>query len=254
MDALELLVRLGEVEPADQAVLDGALDRFAGTVSRGGGHTARFWTHATIIRRPALIGAAAAVTLAVVLSLVLVGNSGVTSRTASSSAARRDLSRQASAASGRAAPVPRQASSVIPAVLTAFSANAGDILQVSKVVTGEGTCCRYRMWISPLEPAPGEHVRSRIQTFTVTGSRLADQQLTYAAPATSRASGTTCGEVFGRPHVVQPPEPGLAGTLTEVSYPGRVWTHATVRVSAATVPASGACWPELHFRERRLSS
>jgi hypothetical protein len=238
MDSLELLVRLGQVEPADQAVLDGAVDRFAEAVSRGD-QSARFTVRPKALRRPALIGAAAAVTLAVVLSLVLAGNSAATSRTAGSFPARHGLSRQPAAESGRAAHVPRQGSSVIPAVLTAFSANSGDILQVSKIVTGEGTCCRYKMWISPLDPAPGATVRSRIQAFTVGGSRLADQQLTYAAPATSPASGTTCGEAFGRPRVVQPPEPGLAGMLTEVNYPGRVWTDTKVRVSAATVPGTG---------------
>jgi hypothetical protein len=184
MDSLELLGRLGEVDPADQAVLDAAMDRFAEAVASSG-HTARFATRTSGWRHRGLLGAAAAVALVVVLGQVILGNSGMTARSAGSHPAQRDLPRQVTAGSGRSGHVPHPGSSVIAAVLTAFSARGGYILQVSKTVTGEGTCCRYRMWIWPLAPTRGQTVRSRIQSFTVSGSRLADQQLTYAAPAPS---------------------------------------------------------------------
>lgn len=138
------------------------------------------------------------------------------------------------------------------AVLAAFSATSDEILMVTKVVRGEGTCCKSIIWISPAGPARGAIVRTRIQTFTTNGSRLSDLALSYSAPARPSArAGVGCGGLFLRPKAALPPAAGIPGRLTEVSYVGHAWVNGNVKVQAATVPSAAALRACLRSRQWR---
>jgi hypothetical protein len=232
MDALELLGRLGQVEPADQAVLDAALRRLDDAARQdlrpaGPGPRAA--------RRTRMLTAVAAgtVVLAAVAVAVAAGRPGVASRAGGSGVTR-------SRARPGVAPVPAPSpgTPTIAAVLTAFSASGSDILMVTKTMRGDfGPLGKTVIWISPAVAAPGAAVTSRILSFTLAGASLSDKELTYAAPRAAPAT-SDCGAVFGRPRVALTPASGVPGTMTFVNYPERLWGKASVAVQPATVPSA----------------
>jgi hypothetical protein len=230
VDTLELLGLLGQVEPADQAVVDRALEQLADVIGPGAGHRApgaRPGRH----RRPvAAIAAAAAVAAAATVAAIAGLGHGNVSRPLPVSQSR---SRSAPAITGGATP-PR---STIAAVLTAFSASRNDILMVTKAVYGQGPCCRAKIWISPAVASPGTTVHSRISNFTLSWRLVGDIAITYTAVAAKPATGGyACEGLFSRPRIVYPPSPGVAGTETFVNYPARLFGQGRVRVEPATVP------------------
>lgn len=250
MDALELLGQLGRVEPADQKVIDVALDRLGEAISLDAGQ-ARTST-AQGRRHPRLVIAASTTALVAAAAIGLIAVLGHSEP----GGLRPSGQHQPGAAAAASAPQPASVthgSPTVAAILTAFSARADDILMVTKVVRGEGTCCKTIMWISPVGPAQGATVRSRILTFSLGGSRLSDTALSYPAPRTAPATaGLGCAQVFGRPKVELPPAAGLPGTMTQVSYPDRIWIQGDVRIQPATVPTAtmlSACLRAGQWRE-----
>jgi hypothetical protein len=239
MDALDLLGRLGQVEPADRAVLEAALDRFARTAAADAVHV-RFDTRARRPRRPGLItSSVGAIALATAASFAAFALSAPRTGAGDSHAASHSEPSKSSASSVRP-PSSAKPEFTISAVLTAFNARRNDVLMVSKTVRGEGSCCKTTIWISPIQPVPGATVRSRILNRSLGGSWLSDMTLTYAEPAAGNpTAGADCSGIFGRPKIVWPPSPGFPGTLTVVSYLSRGWATGKVRVQAPTLP-SGA--------------
>jgi hypothetical protein len=267
MDAIELLGRLGQVEPADQAVVDAALRGLALAARRDTGQdiTAREWPGRPgpraaapgrplrVRRRPRPVTAAvAAVAVAAVAALAVVTGIG-----------RAPLPRPAGARPpGQAHPrpgrvtvsgPPRGTPSRLPtaaAILTAFSRSDSDILRVTKIVTtaGEPTL-KIVIWVWPADGTAGDGtagdgtagdgtVRSRILTFYA-GTRLTDLGLTYPATApTPPVPGWGCDDIFSRPRFAIPPAAGAPGRLTDVSYDTRSWGRATVKVQAANLPTA----------------
>jgi hypothetical protein len=154
------------------------------------------------------------------------------------------------------APPPGADSPAVAAILTAFSASRDDVLMVTKVVRGEGSCCKSVIVIAPAGAAPGAAVRSRVQNFTLAGFPLNDMTLSYRAPA---AAGTqaSCASIFGRPRVTGSPATGLPGTATIVDSLGRRWSAGVVRIRPATVPTAAglaACLRDGRWRELRRSA
>jgi hypothetical protein len=224
MDALERLSQLGQVERVDQAVLDSALQELAGAIRADATCVpARRQTNRRRSTRINAVVTAALASAAVVAGVAWLGHS-VPPRRATS------------------APSPRATSpdsSTMTAVLTAFTASRDDILMVTKIVRGEGTCCKTIMWISPAGSAPGGAVRARIQNLSLGGSRLSDMMLSYTAPATGAAvAGLGCDGIFSRPKLALTPATGIPGNLTLVSYLSRIWVKGKVRVQSATVPSA----------------
>jgi hypothetical protein len=237
MDTLELLARLGQVEPADPEVLDAALRTLADAV--GLDAPAALPAHAArpaprpIWRRPWLAaGTAAAAAVAAVAAVTVAASSG--HPVPVGSGARR-------AGPGPVATAgPSGTAAAVAAVLTAFSANSDDILMVTKTMSGDsGPLGKTVMWVAPAGAAPGTTVRSRILSYSLAGSRQSDQALSYTAPATAPASAG-CDGIFRRPRVVLPPAAGLPGRLTIVNYLARSWSDEAVAVQAATVPSGAA--------------
>jgi hypothetical protein len=233
MDALERLRQLGHVERVDDGVLDAALARLAVTIGADDSPRARRRATRRGSLRPGMLVAAALAAAAVIAAVAWIGHSA----TAIRPAAHRPVSQ------GRSAPareVPGE-SFTLAGVLTAFNARSDDILKVTKIVRGQGTCCKTIIWISPAAPAAGTTVRTRIQNFTIGGSLLSDLTLDYTAPkAASASTEEGCGDIFLRPKVVYPPAPGVPGRLTQVDYFGHMWVKGKVRVQAATVPSAAA--------------
>jgi hypothetical protein len=125
MDAIELLSRLGQVEPADQVVLD------ALTIPAGRGRR-------TNRRSRLLIAGAVAVAAAGVV--VLPGVTGGRPSTPVSSTPRSSI----------------QARSGVGAILTAFTASKNNILIVTKTMAGpEGTLGKTIIWIDPVGAGRG---------------------------------------------------------------------------------------------------
>lgn len=247
MDALELLGQLGDVEPADQAVLDAALQKLADATGRDTGRPGR--PKAWQLRRPRLIiGAAAALATAAAFTILAAGSGQ------SASVNRTGGSRSAGQTQPSAAPAAATGHSpAITAILTAFSADSGDILSVTKTMTGDdGTVGKTVIWVSPAVAAAGTTVRSRITNFTPAGARQADMAITYTAPAAPPArAGTACGAIFGRPRAEPPPATGLPGSLTFVNYLSRIWSTGRVAVQAATLPRTAglrACLKDGQWR------
>ena len=243
MDAFDLLEQLGHVEPVDQAVLDAAVQRLAVAVEQDSGRPGRL-SGPAVRRRGRVIAAAAVAALtaaAAVAAVTGVGRPVPISRD-------RGSHPQAQGRSGgrpgvSAAPTRGAApgSPTVAAVLTAFNASSSDILRVTKIVRGEGSCCKTIIWISPAGSAAGTTVQSRILDFTLSGSRLSDMALAYTAPRMAPATaGASCDDIFGRPRVAPPPGTGLPGMLTVVNYPSHVWAKGDVRVRPATVPSAAA--------------
>lgn len=230
MDALELLRELGQVEPADQVVIDSALHDLALAVRQG---SPNLRTTSRMIRRR-LIVAATAAAISAAGAVIVVGGFG-----RSGSQQPGEVTRSAGVGHGgpsRATP----GASPVTAILTAFSASSNDILMVTKTMRGDhGTLGPTIMWISPAEPGQGTTVHSRILSFSQSGTRRVDEALSYAAAKAAPAiADPGCGTIFSRPRVVSSPAAGVRGTLTFVSYLAHVWGKAAVAVQAATVPST----------------
>lgn len=231
MDALEFLRELGQVEPADQAVIDSALQKLAETV---GQDTPRIPMSSRMIqRRGGLIAAAAVSALAVAGTVAVVGGLARWHSPAPAGVSR------SAGARDRGVPRATPGAGPVAAILTAFSASRNDILMVTKTMSGDyGTLGPTVIWLSPAEPLPGTTVRSRILSFSLAGARQADQALAY--PVSAAAPATTvpaCGTIFSRPRVAFFPAAGVRGTLIAVSYQAHAWAKARVAVQAATVPS-----------------
>jgi hypothetical protein len=235
VDVIELLSKAGAVEPADPDVLEAALRKVAEAAGRQSRQTRV--PRRTVLRSPRLIAAAAAAVLAAAGSLAVVTrlDHDVHAGSGPAGSARSAVAPFASARASARPPT-------IAAILTAYSASGGDILKVTKTMSGDdGTLGETIIWISPADAAPGTVVRSTIQQFTLAGGVQADTALSYTAPTTAPVvAGSGCGEIFGRPRAVAPGTPGIPGTLTAVNYLGRVWTKGSVTVQAATVPGAAA--------------
>jgi hypothetical protein len=243
VDVLEFLEQLGQVEPVDQAVLDAALHKLAESGEQGSGRRVRPGRRATS-QRGRVIAAAAAAALTVAAAFAAV--TGVWRPVpVPGSGGSHPHARERSRGVPGVSVVPTRGTSAgspaVAAVLTAFDASSNDILRVTKIVRGEGTCCRTIMWISPAAPASGTNVQSRILTFTLSGSRLSDMALAYTAPQSAPAiAGATCGGIFGRPRVAPSSAEGSPGKLTAVNYLSRMWLQSDVRVEPATLPSAAA--------------
>lgn len=241
MDSLERLRQAGHVEPVDHAVLDAALQKLGEAIGHDERHVP---TSSRAARRRtglvvAAVSVAALITAATFAALSVLGDSGRSTRLAGSQGPAQ--SRLAPAASARPSDSISSGSPTIAAILTAFSASHNDVLMVTKTVVGEGTCCKSIIWISPAEPTPGATVHSRIQNFSLAGSRLADMGLSYTAPVAGAATaGGNCDAIFVRPKPVLPPATGVPGTFLEVNYPSRAWVEGDVHIQAATVPSAAA--------------
>ncbi len=243
MDALELLEQLGQVAPADQAVLDAALQKLAESVEQDSGLRVRPSGRAVRRRGRVIAVAAVAVLAAAAAFAVVTGVWRPVPITPSEGSHPQVQGRSGGAPAVSAAPAggTSPGSPTVAAVLTAFKASSSDILRVTKVVRGEGTCCATIIWISPAGAAAGSTVESRILTSTLSGSRLSNMTLAYtAAPTTPATAGASCDGIFGRPRVAPPPARGLPGTLTVVNYPAHAWAKGDVRVQPATVPSAAA--------------
>jgi hypothetical protein len=249
MDALERLRQAGQVERVDQAVLDEALKELAVAISgdarciSAAGVCSRGKARRRRSRRVTVTAAAAALAAAAVFAAVAwLGHS--VPAIGPGKARPTSQGRSGTASHG---------SFSMAAILTAFTASSDDILMVTKIVHGEGTCCKTLMWISPARSAPGTAVRTRIQNFSTGGSRLSDAALSYTAPAAAPGvAGGGCDGIFLRPRVVFSPATGTPGRLTEVNYPGRVWGAANVRVQPATLPSEAplrACLKNGQWRD-----
>lgn len=244
MDALDALARLGEVRPADPAVLDAALARLEEAI----GHDRRFARPRTRVSRrgPVLVAAAvvAAMISAAATFVVVTRLDRPVSRDHAASAAQASHGKIGTEpfSPARIAATTSSGPRAIAAVLTAFSASAGDILVVTKTMRGEfGTLGKTTIWLSPAQAAPGSAVRSRILTLTLSGARQLDVGLTYMAPAARQAGqGGACGAIFGRPRILSSAAAGVPGTVLAVNYLFRWWAQGGVTVQAATVPSSVA--------------
>jgi hypothetical protein len=235
VDALELLGRMGQVEQADQTVLDAALRRFAETAgaNRAGRRPARRLRAITIVTAAGALTAAATLAMVTGLDSHRAGTPAVASRPPGQHRQTGGISAGAAQAKG---------TRTIAAIMTAFSANSDDILMVTKTMRGDfGTVGKTIIWVFPAAATPGTRVRSRIQNYTLGGARQTDQVLTYASTdnSTSAEAGAGCEAVSGRPRIEPQGTAGLRGTATIVDYPARIWAAGLVSVQAATVP-SGA--------------
>jgi hypothetical protein len=230
MDALELLTELGRVDRVDQEVLDEAVRELARAIEQGH-HTAPMNRRA-IGRRS---GRTAAVTVAAAVLTAAAAFGAVTWFGHPVRPARSTATRPASQG--------RSGTPTVAMVLAAVSASGNDVLKVTKIVRGEGPCCRTIIWIAPTETPPGNVVRSRIQTFYLNGSRLSDFAITYTAPATASAGASAgCDGIFRRPRALwgsAAAVPGtVPGTSTDVFYPHRQWIKGNVRIQAAVLPSA----------------
>jgi len=254
MEPLERLCQLGQVERVDQAVLDAALAELTEAIYREASPgPARTSAVRRRSRRPAAMAAAAVLAAAAASAgaAAWLGHSAPASRPEATRPGSQGRSSTAPASTGSSRAASPE-SRTMAAVLTAFSASGNDILMVTKVVRGEGTCCRTIIW-TPARSTPGTTIRTRIKNFTLRGSRLSDMALTYTAPATAPpASSAGCDGIFLRPKIALAPAKGLPGTLTEVSYLSRLWVNGTVRVQPATVPSAAplrACMKDGQWRD-----
>ncbi len=228
MDAIESLSQLGQVRPADQAVLTAALERLEEAAGQGNpaGRPARWRSR----RFCTAIGAVAAGTV-VVLAVLHIGHPAVPTR------------RMA------AKPAPLTTAGghehhVITSVLAAFSASADDVIAVTKTMRGDfGTLGATTIWVAPAQATPGSTVRSRIRLLTPGGARQMDLWLTYQAPASTGQASTgqaasNCAAIFTRPRIVPPAEHGVHGRVIAVYYQTHAWISGKVTVQAATLPSA----------------
>ncbi len=244
MDVLKALGQLGQVQPADPAVLDAALERLEAAIGqdralhRASARAGR--------RRPWLVtAAAAAVAISAAAAFVVVthpDHPAAPARSAGASPAAHGKSVTEPAGPAGLAGATSSEPRVIAAVLTAFSASAGDILAVTKTMRGDfGTVGKTTIWVSPAQAAPGSIVRSRTLNMTLGGARQSEQWLTYTAPTVRRSAGDgTCAQIFRRPRILSSAATGVPGTLRTVMYLAHWWAQGAVTVQAATVPSAAA--------------
>lgn len=240
-DALDRVLRAGQVEPVEQAVLDAALRKLAAAIGHGGRHVP---SRRGIRRRGWLAATAAAAALTAAAGLAAVtgfGHSAVTSNGPGAAGQGRPGAGPATSRTPR--PAVSAGSPTAAAVLTAVSASGGDILRVTKIVRGTGPCCKSVIWISPADSPPGSTILGRVKDFTlgVRGRELDDWALSYRAPASAPATADSgCDGIFMRPRIALPPATGVPGSLVLVSYPGRSWIKGNAQIDAATVPSGAA--------------
>jgi len=241
MDALTVLGELGEVQPAAPAVLDAALERLDAAI--GQDRPLRRTIARASRRRPWLVTTAvAAVAVSAAAAFVaatLLDRPAAPARSASAAPATHGKSGTGPAGfAGATSSGPR----AIAAVLTAFSASAGDILAVTKTLRGDfGTVGKTTIWVWPAQAAPGSTVRSRTLNLNLRGARQMEQWLTYTAPTvTPSAADGACAAIFTRPRILSSGATGVPGTLTAVNFRSRWWAQSAVTVQAATVPSAAA--------------
>lgn len=242
MDAFDLLEQLGHVEPVDQAVLDAAVHKLAVTVEQDSGSPGRL-SRPAIRRRGRVIAVAAVAALTAAAAVAAVTGVGRPVPITRDGGSHPQAQGRSGGGHGVSAAPTRGAapgSPTVAAVLTAFNASSNDILRVTKIVRGEGSCCRTIIWISPAGSAAGTTLQSRILDFTLSGSRLSDMALAYTAPRAPATAGASCDDIFGRPRVASPPSTGLPGMLTVVNYRSHEWAKSDVQVRPATVPSAAA--------------
>ena len=243
-DALERVRWAGQVEPVEEAVLDAALQKLASAIGHGGRHVPG---KRRIRRRGWLAATTTAAALTAAASLAAVTGFGHPAVTSKGPGAAVPLGQGRPGAGPAASRTPSPAASAgsptAAAVLTAVSASGSDILRVTKIVRGTGSCCKSVIWISPADSPPGSTIRGRVQDFTLgaRGRELSDWALRYRAPAIAPATADSgCDDIFARPRIALPPATGVPGSLTLVSYPGRSWIKGDAQIEAATVPSSAA--------------
>jgi len=242
MDALTVLGQLGEVKPADPAVLDAALERLEAAI----GQDTRLprTTARAVRRRPWLVTTAVAAVAvsaaaAAFVAVTLLDRPAVPARSAGAGPATHDKSVTGPAGfAGVTSSGPR----AIAAVLTAFSTNADDILAVTKTMRGDfGTLGKTTSWLWPVQGARGSTVRTRTLTLTLGGARQMGQWLTSTvSTVTQSAADGTCAAIFARPRILSSSATGVPGTLTAVNYLRHWWARGAVTVQAATVPSAAA--------------
>jgi hypothetical protein len=236
MDPLDLLAQLGHVEPADPDVLQRAADRFlaasaeqregAGSIASAGldapgAKAARMRARIPGSGRHAWLAAATAAVAAAVIGVALA----VTPHPRPG---------------GTSAHSRPHAVSLTDAILAAFGTHAGDIVEISKQVTGGGAADGLtQIWLSPVHPAPGQTQHYRRLTFGADGTPANDIEYTYAAPASSTfvPSQDSCA-MFSVPATRdQDPIGGPGGfarsEATWVYYPLRQWWSASAVTSTA---------------------
>ena len=221
MDPLDLLEQLGHVEPADPDVLQRAAARFRTSLNAPAARSRRM--------RPQLPGSRRLAWLAVTIAAVAVAVTGV--------ALALTPHPRPAATSAESRP---HGISLTDAILAAFDAHAGDIVEISKQVTGGGAADGLtRIWLSPVHPAPGQIQHYRRLTFGSDGKPTNDVEYTYAAPATSNfaPSQDSC-MMFSVPATRgQDPLGGLGGfahsQATWVDYPLKQWWTASAVTSTA---------------------
>jgi hypothetical protein len=240
MDALKVLGQLGQVRPADPAVVDAALERLDEAISQDR-RLARTNARAGR-RRPWLFTATvAAAAVSTAAAFVVVTH---LDRPATPAGTNPAAGTKAVAGAGGPTGFAGATSSgprAIAAVLTAFSASADDILVVTKTMRGDfGTVGKTTIWVSPAQAAPGSTVRSRTLNLSLAGAPQTDQWLTYTAPTVAHsAAGSTCAAVFARPRMSSSAT-GVPGTLTAINYRFHWWVQGAVTVQGATVPSAAA--------------
>jgi hypothetical protein len=248
VDVIELLRTTGVVEPVDQNVLDAALRTLAEAADKDANIGAARLRSGR--RYPRLIAAGVAAALAIGATLAVMARVDHDARTGAPLAGPGGKAQSATAPGTSAAPSHSAAGSpTIAAILTAVTSSGGDILEVTKTMSGDaGTLGKTIIWIPPADAAPGATVRSRIQQFTLAGASQADTAITYTAPSAAAAvpTGSGCGGIFGRPRAVAPPAPGLPGTMSTIDYLGQLWATGAVSVQAATVPSVAGLRTCLH--------
>jgi hypothetical protein len=245
MDCLELLARVGQVDPADDAVLEAAARGLAEII---GQDTAKARGRRPVPRwRFRLITAVtvtAALSCVAVVAAAGIGHDWLGGPPTGSTASRtRPPAVRPTGSTKAPAHTGSSGREVVASVLTAFSESSDDILAVTKTFRNfGGPLTRTDMWISPVGPAPGSLVRSRVLNLGSGGSRLDDIELSYTFPSagTAARSDNAChdGIFFMRPKAALLPAPGLAGSMTSISYAERVVYAGPVRVQPATVPSA----------------
>lgn len=221
MDPLDLLAQLGHVEPADPGVLQRAAARFQTGLSVPAARSRRLRSQTPGSRRIAWLAATTSAVAAAVTGVAL---------------ALTPHSRPA-AASAEGGP---HAISLTDAILAALDAHTGDIVEISKQVTGGGAADGLtQIWLSPLHPAPGQIQHYRRLTFGSDGKPTNDVEYTYAAPARSNfaPSQDSC-VMFSVPATRgQDPLGGPGGFVhsraTWVYYPLKQWWTASAVTSTA---------------------
>jgi hypothetical protein len=221
MDPLDLLTQLGHIEPADPDVLERAAARFLTGLNAPAVRSRRMLPQIPGVRRLAWLAATTAAVAAAVTGVAV---------------ALTPHSRLA-ATSAEGGP---HAISLTDAILAALDAHAGDIVEISKQVTGGGAADGLtRIWLSPVQPAPGQIQHYRRLTFGSDGKPTNDVEYSYAAPASSSfaPSQDSC-TMFSVPatrgqDLLGGPGGFVHSRATWVYYPLKQWWTASAVTSTA---------------------